>query len=78
MKSTVCTLVALACAASAKVVEHNFTLGWHNASPDGVKKRMNLVNGQFPGPEVRATVGDTVRVHMKNNLGDNATTVREY
>lgn len=31
-------------------------------------------NGQFPGPEIEARVGDTVRVHFKNSLPE-ATTI---
>lgn len=71
-------IVALAsfiAVAHARVVEYNFTVGWHIVKPDGVEKRMNLVNGQFPGPEVRAKVGDTVRVNMHNALGHNSTAI---
>lgn len=71
-------IVALAsfiAVAHARVVEYNFTVGWHTVKPDGVEKRMNLVNGQFPGPEVRAKVGDTVRVNMHNALGHNSTAI---
>ncbi|WFD36297.1 hypothetical protein MCUN1_003176 [Malassezia cuniculi] len=75
MKSIATGLLIFASVAYAAVVEYNFTVGWHNAAPDGVEKRMNLVNGLFPGPEVRANVGDTVRIHMKNDLGDNGTSI---
>ena len=64
-----------AAVAQARFVEYNFTVGWHTVKPNGVEKRMNLVNGQYPGPEVRAKVGDTVRVNMHNALGDNSTAI---
>lgn len=45
---------------------HNWT------GPDGVvKSYVQLVNGQFPGPTVRANWGDTISVTIKNSLPQN-------
>ncbi|KAJ8097235.1 Cupredoxin [Lipomyces tetrasporus] len=37
-------------------------------SPDGVLREMVLVNGQFPGPIIRAKKGDTLRIRVRNDL----------
>ena len=39
-------------------------------SPDGVPRLMYTINGQFPGPTIQATVGDTVVVHVRNRIND--------
>jgi FtsP/CotA-like multicopper oxidase with cupredoxin domain len=37
-------------------------------SPDGVEKRVYLINDQFPGPVVEGRPGDTIVVDLKNEL----------
>jgi FtsP/CotA-like multicopper oxidase with cupredoxin domain len=39
------------------------------ASLDGVEREVQLVNGTFPGPTIIANWGDTVTIHVTNNLG---------
>ncbi|KAF2842542.1 multicopper oxidase [Patellaria atrata CBS 101060] len=39
-------------------------------APDGVPRYAVLINGQMPGPLIEADWGDTVRVHLTNNLQD--------
>ena len=39
-------------------------------APDGVPRLMYTINGQFPGPTIQATVGDTVVVHVRNRIND--------
>jgi FtsP/CotA-like multicopper oxidase with cupredoxin domain len=39
-----------------------------NGAPDGVSKRMLLVNGKFPGPVVEANEGDRLIVQVHNNM----------
>jgi FtsP/CotA-like multicopper oxidase with cupredoxin domain len=48
------------------VREYNFTISELLAAPNGVQKRMTVVNGQFPGPLVEANEGDRVVVHVTN------------
>lgn len=60
---------------TARVVEYNWEVSYRTLSPNGIPKRMAVVNGQFPGPTMRASVGDTVRVNLHNNLGDNGTSI---
>ncbi|KAK3940215.1 multicopper oxidase-domain-containing protein [Diplogelasinospora grovesii] len=38
-------------------------------APDGVKKRVYLVNNEFPGPTIEARSGDEIVVEVQNNLG---------
>lgn len=53
------------------VVEHDWTVGWTSANPDGRLVRPVIsINNQYPNPILRATVGDTVRVTARNALGN--------
>jgi|SRR5579859_2627049 len=40
-------------------------------APDGVPRQMFVYNGQFPGPLIEANWGDTIVVHVTNNLKNN-------
>ena len=42
--------------------EYVFNITQRFAAPDGVRKKMILVNGQSPGPLIEANIGDTIRV----------------
>ncbi|CZR68894.1 related to multicopper oxidase [Phialocephala subalpina] len=44
----------------------NITAEFH--SPDGVKKLVYLVNGQFPGPTIECRSGDRLVIHVTNHL----------
>ncbi|KAJ6779931.1 hypothetical protein PWT90_05352 [Aphanocladium album] len=46
----------------------NITSG--NLSPDGSRKKIYLVNGEFPGPLIEARSGDRIIVHVTNSLPD--------
>jgi FtsP/CotA-like multicopper oxidase with cupredoxin domain len=39
----------------------------------GVNSQVYAYNGQIPGPLIEAKVGDTLRVHFTNNLGEDTT-----
>ncbi|EDN10655.1 predicted protein [Histoplasma mississippiense (nom. inval.)] len=43
-------------------------LTWGNASPDGVERKVILVNNQFPGPQLNIAEGDEVEIVVKNSL----------
>ncbi|GME49106.1 laccase-1 precursor [Neofusicoccum parvum] len=49
-------------------VKYNFTIERHPMSPDGYKKDVLLVNGQFPGPLVEANWGDMIEVTVQNKI----------
>lgn len=37
-------------------------------APDGVPRPVLAVNGQYPGPTIEADWGDTITVHVTNNM----------
>ncbi|CAL1697520.1 unnamed protein product [Somion occarium] len=51
-----------------------FTLTEQVGAPDGVSKRMLVVNDMFPGPTIEANQGDRLIVNVTNHL-ENATTI---
>ncbi|KAM0832825.1 hypothetical protein ACQ4PT_064648 [Festuca glaucescens] len=59
-------LSAGAAGAKAAVVEHTFVVKQVNMRHLCNDTLVTLVNGQFPGPAVEATEGDTVIVHLIN------------
>ena len=60
---------------AANIVEVHLTAQVVNKKlhPDVPELAMFLYNGQFPGPTLRARVGDTVIVHFKNELPEKTT-----
>jgi hypothetical protein len=51
------------------VVNHyDFDIAYDVAAPDGVKRNVILVNGQFPGPLIEANWGDWIEVTVTNSL----------
>ena len=67
-------LLALAfilAAASAATVNYDFHIGWVNANPDGAYDRPAIgINGGWPLPQIRASVGDRVIINAHNELGN--------
>ena len=59
--------------ALAKTVEQTWDISWINAAPDGFERPVIAVNGQWPCPELRASAGDRIIVHVNNNLGNQST-----
>lgn len=49
-------------------IVHNWTITSGYRFPDGVKKKVYLVNGQFPGPTVECRQGDKLVIHVNNAL----------
>lgn len=50
------------------VLDWNITQGMQ--APDGVQKRVYLVNGVFPGPTIEARSGDELVIRVTNGLAD--------
>ncbi|CAG8756512.1 29621_t:CDS:1, partial [Racocetra persica] len=42
-------------------------------SPDGFKRDIYLINGQFPGPLIEANRDDTIVLNVKNELDEDTT-----
>lgn len=51
----------------------NITAG--ERRPDGVKKRVYLINGRFPGPTIEARQGDILMVEVTNALQDEGVSI---
>ncbi|KAJ6853830.1 L-ascorbate oxidase-like [Iris pallida] len=65
-----CCSTALWEVSSASKARHNFKweVGYVFWSPDCVESAVIGINGQFPGPTIRAKAGDTIVVELKNSL----------
>ncbi|QLL31818.1 hypothetical protein HG536_0B06860 [Torulaspora globosa] len=78
--SSLCSLMAVALLACASVVSatvhtFNFTTGWVDANPDGVReKKMIGFNGQWPVPDIHVKKGDRVQLYLTNGFDDGTVT----
>ena len=69
---------------TGKTVKYNLELINSTCNPDGHGEKLCLlVNGQYPGPTLRATWGDSMEITVKNSMQDNGTSfhfhgVRQY
>lgn len=50
------------------VRHYDLTVSRGRLAPDGVEKDMILVNGQFPGPPIKADWGDWIQVTVHNRI----------
>jgi iron transport multicopper oxidase len=66
-------LLSLTSIALARTVTYNWSIDYVTAAPDGFSRQVIGINGQWPCPPIEATVGDTVVVHVYNNLGTEST-----
>ncbi|KAJ4520486.1 hypothetical protein HRR83_002491 [Exophiala dermatitidis] len=70
------TLSLLLSSASAAIREYNFTVGWLITNPDGQFLRPTIgINGQWPIPRIEADVGDRIIINVKNDLGNQTTSL---
>ncbi|RCV29353.1 hypothetical protein SETIT_6G006300v2 [Setaria italica] len=63
-----CSLAAALSSAEAKVHHHTWDIAYRRKSLDCFEKLAVTVNGEAPGPTIRATQGDTVAVTVRNML----------
>ncbi|KAJ2035874.1 ferroxidase fet3, partial [Coemansia sp. S2] len=69
----------LVVAAAAARVEYDMEIATIMTSMDGVHERMAVVvNGQIPMPLVRAELGDTLALRIRNRLSDEATGLHSH
>jgi FtsP/CotA-like multicopper oxidase with cupredoxin domain len=54
--------------AEAKVRHYDWNISYQHKSPDCFEKLAVTVNGEAPGPTIRATQGDTIVVTVHNKL----------
>lgn len=60
---------------TGKVVPYTLEVTNTTMAPDGVPRVVYAVNGQFPGPTIRASWGDTLQITVKNSLTTNGTSM---
>ena len=61
---------------TGNTVSYNLELTNGTCNPDGNGDKLCLlINGQYPGPTIRATWGDMVTVNVKNSMQDNGTSI---
>ncbi|KAL7113574.1 hypothetical protein ACP275_04G069400 [Erythranthe tilingii] len=53
---------------SAKTRHLKWKVEYMHWSPDGVESVVMGINGQFPGPTIRARAGDTINIELTNKL----------
>ena len=72
LKSYSFAIFAYTVCASAAV--YNWDVTWVLRNPDGLLPRPVIgINGQWPPPPIRASVGEQVTVHLTNKLGNETT-----
>lgn len=71
-----CVLLLWGQAVFAKTHTYDFNITWVTANPDGQLARPVIgINGKWPLPEIRTTVGDRVIVNVRNQLGNQTTSL---
>lgn len=61
---------------TGKTVSYTLEVTNTTCNPDGSGSRIcMLVNGQYPGPTIRASWGDTLDITVKNSLQNNGTSI---
>ncbi|MCJ1304803.1 hypothetical protein MMC08_007616 [Hypocenomyce scalaris] len=77
LKPLLCILVlSLGLLSQAATVTYNWNITWVQANPDGLYERPTIgINGQWPLPQLTATVGDQVVVNVENQLGNQTTSL---
>jgi iron transport multicopper oxidase len=68
--------IAFSYICSAATVTYDFNATWITANPDGQFERSVMgLNGQWPIPTIRVTVGDQLIVNLHNGLGNVSTSL---
>jgi iron transport multicopper oxidase len=69
-------LLVLLQVTEAATVTYDFNITWVRANPDGAFERPTIgINGKWPLPVLRATVGDQIVINLDNQLGNQTTTL---
>ncbi|KAL5326337.1 hypothetical protein ACEPPN_004021 [Leptodophora sp. 'Broadleaf-Isolate-01'] len=75
MRMSIGLLAAFICHSIAGTVEYDWNITWVDAAPDGFSRPVIGINGQWPCPTIKATVGDQVVVTIHNKLANEATSL---
>ena len=68
-------LLVMVVSASAKVVEYDWEVSYISSAPDCFAKTILGINGGYPGPTIRASQDDLVKVTLKNHLATEGITM---
>jgi len=75
-KFLLCCSTILFSFVAADTRTYDFTTGWVIRNPDGQYPRPVIgINGEWPLPRIEANVGDRVVVNLKNDLGNQSTSI---
>lgn len=61
-------ILAMPPVSDAAVHHHKWKLSCQNWSPDCMQTTIISINGQYPGPTIRAREGDTIVVELENQI----------
>lgn len=75
MLSSLLLLALHVLAVNAKTVTFDWSVDWVSVSPDGYTRPAIGINGQWPCPTITVDIGDRVVVNLKNNLGNETTSI---
>jgi len=62
------TVLAFLAMVDCKVVNYTLTVAYLSAAPDCYVKTLMGINGNYPGPTIRAGQGDTLNITFVNHL----------
>lgn len=62
------SLVLVPSFAEARIRHYRWNARYEYKSPDCYEKLVITINGQFPGPTIKAQVGDTIHVQLTNQM----------
>lgn len=69
-------LYSLIALSNGKIVEYDWAATWVYANPDGLHWRPVIgINHQWPCPTIKATKGDRVIIRLRNELGNQTTSL---
>lgn len=60
---------------NVKHTYYKFDIEYMNHKPDCIEHVVMGINGQFPGPTIRAQVGDTLNIEVTNKLTTEGTVI---
>ncbi|KAK3116658.1 laccase, multicopper oxidase, benzenediol:oxygen oxidorectuctase [Teratosphaeriaceae sp. CCFEE 6253] len=60
---------------TGRTVSYTWSITNTSLAPDGFKRPVFAINGQYPGPLVEANWGDMISIKVTNNLADNGTSI---
>ncbi len=69
-------VISLGLFVHAKTIVHDFNITWVTADPTGISPRPVIgINGRWPIPTIECEVGDRVIVNVRNQLGNQTTSL---